>query len=119
MVELVSQLGPTASALDLAAALRARELSAAELLEACLAPVDERNPELNAVVWRDDEAARAAADAADARLAAGDEAPFLGVPIPIKDLTAAAGWPLTYGSRGAPEGTSDESELVVDSLRAA
>ena len=115
----MSQLGPTASALDLAAALRARELSAAELLESCLAAVDARNPELNAVVWRDDEAARAAAQDADARLAAGDPAPFLGVPIPIKDLTAVAGWPLTYGSNGAPEGPSEESELVVEALLAA
>jgi amidase len=115
----VSQPGPTSSALDLAAALRARELSAVELLDACLAAVDERNPELNAVVWRDDEAARAAARDADARLAAGDGPPFLGVPIPIKDLTPVAGWPVTFGSAGAPEGLSEESELVVESLLAA
>jgi len=116
---LVSQPGPTASALELAAALRARELSAVELLDACLVAVDERNPELNAVTWRDDEGARASARAADARIAAGEDAPFLGVPIPIKDLTAVAGWPLTYGSQGAPAGTSEESELVVEALLAA
>jgi amidase len=115
----VSQLGPTSSALELAAALRARELSAVELLEACLAAVDERDPELNAVIWRDDEGARAAARDADARLAAGDEAPLLGVPIPIKDLTAVAGWPLTFGSHGAPEDPSEQSELVVEKLLAA
>jgi amidase len=115
----MSDLGPSASALDLAAALRARELSAVELLDACLAAVDRRNPELNAVIWRDDDAARAAAAAADARLAAGDTAPFLGVPIPIKDLTAVAGWPVTYGSEGALEGPSEESELIVESLLAA
>jgi amidase len=115
----VSQLGPSSPALELAAALRGRELSAVELLEACLTAVDERNPELNAVIWRDDEAARAAAADADARIAAGETAPFLGVPIPIKDLTAVAGWPLTYGSFGAPEGPSEESELVVESLLAA
>ena len=74
------------------------------------------NPELNAVVWRNDEEARAAAAAADRRLATGEEAPFLGVPMPIKDLTPVAGWPVTYGSRGAPEGLSEESELVVDAL---
>ena len=119
MVWLVSQLGPTSSALDLAAALRARELSALELLDACLTAVDERNPELNAVVWRDDAAARAAARAADARLAGGEEAPFLGVPIPIKDLTTVAGWPVTNGSHGAPEGPSAESELIVEALLAA
>jgi amidase len=112
----VSQLGPTGSALELAAALRAGELSAVELLEACLAAVDARNPELNAIVWRDDEAARAAARAADYRIAADEHAPFLGVPIPIKDLTAVAGWPLTYGSLSAPDGPSEESELVVESL---
>ena len=119
MVWLVSQLGPTTPALELAAALRRRELSALELLESCLAAVDERNPELNAVIWRDDEAARAAARAADERLGAGEEAPFLGVPIPIKDLTAVAGWPVTYGSHGAPEGASEESEPVVDAFRRA
>jgi len=112
----MSDHGPTASALDLARALRARELSAVELLDACLAAVDARNPELNAVIWRDDEGARAAARAADARLAAGDDAPFLGVPIPIKDLTDVAGWPVTYGSNGAPEGVSEASELIVDNL---
>jgi amidase len=115
----VTDLGPTSSALELAAALRARELSSLELLEACLAAVDERNPELNAVVWRDDEAARAAARAADERIAAGEEAPFLGVPIPIKDLTAVAGWPVTYGSNGASDDPSEDSELVVEAFQRA
>ncbi len=112
-------LGPSSPAVELAAALRSRELSAVELLDACLAAADERNPELNAVVWRDDEGARAAAREADARIAAGDEAPFLGVPIPIKDLTAVAGWPLTYGSNGAGDEPSAESELVVEALQRA
>jgi amidase len=109
-------LGPSASALELAAALRSRELSAVELLDACLAAVDARNPELNAVTWRNDEQARAAAARADQRLAGGEQAPFLGVPLPIKDLTPVAGWPVTYGSHGAPEGPSDRSELIVDSF---
>ncbi len=115
----MGDLGPSSSALELAAALRARELSAVELLDACLAALDERNPELNAVVWRDDEGARAAAAAADERLAAGEEAPFLGVPIPIKDLTPVAGWPVTYGSNGASEAPSEEDELIVAALRRA
>ncbi|HEY4451625.1 MAG TPA: amidase [Solirubrobacteraceae bacterium] len=112
----MAPLGPSSSALELAAALLARELSALELLDACLATVDERNPQINAVIWRNDEDARAAAREADRRLAAGDRAPFLGVPIPIKDLTPVAGWPVTYGSNGAPAGASEESELVVDAL---
>lgn len=112
-------LGPLASALELAAALRAREISAVELLDRCLAAVDARNPELNAVTWRNDEQARADAADADRRLADGDDAPFLGVPMPIKDLTPVAGWPVTYGSHGAPEGPSEQSELVVDSFTEA
>jgi amidase len=115
----MGSLGPTSPAVELAAALRARELTAVELLEDCLAAVDAHNPELNAVIWRDDEAARVAAREADARIAAGEEAPFLGVPIPIKDLTAVAGWPLTYGSSGATDGLSEESELVVEALQRA
>ena len=87
-----------------------------ELLDACLAAVNRSNPQLNAVTWRNDEDARAAAAEADRRLAAGEDAPFLGVPIPIKDLTPVAGWPVTYGSNGAPPGPSEQSELVVDAL---
>jgi amidase len=115
----MAEISPFAPALDLAGALRRREYSAVELLDACLAEVDRLNPELNEVTWRNDDEARAAATAADRRLAGGEEAPFLGVPIPIKDLTPVAGWPVTYGSRGAPEGLSEESELVVDALAAA
>jgi amidase len=112
-------LGPSASALELAAALRRRELSAVELLDACLEAVDRRNPELNAVIWRNDEDGREAAREADRRIAAGEELPFLGVPMPIKDLTPVAGWPVTFGSRGAPAGVSEESELVVDAFSRA
>ena len=109
---------PRRSALELAAALRAREISSVELLEACLSEVDRLNDSLNAVVWRDDDAARAEARAADERLAAGEEAPFLGVPIPIKDLTEVHGQPVTYGSRGRPMDPWDgPSELVVDAFR--
>jgi amidase len=70
-------------------------------------------------VWRDDEAARASARAADEALARGDEAPFLGVPLPIKDLTPVAGWPVTFGSRGGPAGVSDEGELTTEAFKRA
>jgi amidase len=112
----MAPLGPSSPALELAAGMRGGELSAVELLDACLGALDERNPQLNAVIWRNDEDARAAAAEADRRLAAGEQAPFLGVPLPIKDLTPVAGWPVTYGSCGGPAGVSEESELVVDAL---
>ena len=112
----MSDLGPSSTASDLAAALRRREISSRELLDACLEAVEERNPALNAMALRNDDQARAAADEADRRLTAGEEAPFLGVPLPIKDLTPVAGWPVTFGSNGAPEGPSEESEMVVDAF---
>src|SRR3954453_21532800 len=117
----VSRMPPTdpfASALDLAAAIGAREVSAVEALDHCLAEVDRLNPTVNAVVWRDDEAARAAAQAAQDALADANAVlpPFHGVPIPIKDLTPVEGWPVTYGSAAAPEAPSAESELSIDAL---
>jgi amidase len=115
----VAQLGPSTPALELAAALRSQELSAVELLDACLGEIDRLDPELNAITWRNDEQARAAASAADRRLREGDRAPFLGVPLPIKDLTPVAGWPVTYGSHGSTDAPSEHSELVVDSLARA
>jgi amidase len=112
----MADLGPSSPALELAAALRARDLSAVELLDACLAAVEERNGQLNAITWRNDEQARASAAEADRRLAAGESAPFLGVPLPIKDLVHVAGWPVTYGSQGGPSGVSEESDLSVKAL---
>src|SRR3954470_15224724 len=115
----MTPLQPSTPALELAAALRRRELSSAELVDACLEAVDARNGDVNAIVWRDDEAARAAARHADEHLARGTDVAFLGVPLPIKDLTPVAGWPVTYGSRGGPSGVSEEGELTTDALRRA
>ena len=108
------------SALAVAAAIRSRQVSPLEVLDACLAEVDRTNDRVNAVVWRDDEAHRAVAREAGEAVARGEElAPFHGVPIPVKDLTPVAGWPVTYGSHGAPEGRSEQDELVVGGLRRA
>ena len=113
---------PTGSALDLAAAIRRKELSATEALEASLAAIAARNPTLNAVIWLDEDDARRRAAEADARIASDgtdDLPPFFGVPIPIKDLDHVAGWPATYGSPGASDHPVAESGLVVQRLEAA
>ena len=80
-----------------------------------------RNPLLNAVIWRNDDQARADAGRVADAVAAGhdDLPPFAGVPLPIKDLTAVAGWPVTYGSSAGPSGPSDDDELVVAAFRRA
>jgi amidase len=118
----MSPTDPFASALDLATAIRERAVSPVEALDHCLAEVDRLNPTVNAVVWRDDEAARAAAREAESVVAESDPSvlpPFHGVPLPIKDLTPVRGWPVTYGSNGAPDGVSEESELSIGALQDA
>jgi amidase len=108
-----------ATALGLAAAIRATDISPTEALEETLRRVDAHNAAVNAVIWRGDEDARRRARAADdlvASTAAHELPQFCGVPIPIKDLTPVAGWPTTYGSAGATDEPSPESELVVEAL---
>ncbi|MBI3827708.1 MAG: amidase [Candidatus Rokubacteria bacterium] len=80
--------------LGLAALVRRREVKPAELLDAAIGLVEERNPALNAVICRMDAQARAA-------LAAGLPAgPFTGVPYLLKDLGAFyTGVPTSFGSR--------------------
>ncbi len=112
----------TSSALDLAAAIRRGDVSPSEVMDATLAAVEARKPALNAVVWLDPDDARARARAATERIAAegtDDLPPFFGVPIPIKDLHAVAGWPCTYGSPGASDAPAAESGLVVERLEDA
>lgn len=110
------------TALDLAAAIRARQLSPTELMEATLSRIDERNPRLNAVIWLDEDDARERARVATdhiSRHGTDDLPPFFGVPIPIKDLSTVAGWPATYGSTGASTEAADESGIVVRRLEEA
>ncbi|MDA8311965.1 MAG: amidase [Actinomycetota bacterium] len=111
---------PFTSATDLAAQIRSGALSPVEALEASLERMDRLNPELNAVEWRDDDAARADALDVERRITAGEDVgPFAGVPTLVKDLTKARGQPATFGSFGAPDGVADEDELVIAAMRRA
>jgi aspartyl-tRNA(Asn)/glutamyl-tRNA(Gln) amidotransferase subunit A len=71
---------------EVSAALRARETSSRELTDACLARIERDAERLNTFLSVDADAARRAADAADAALAAGDDRPLLGVPYALKDI---------------------------------
>lgn len=110
------------SARELASAIRTKEISPTEVMEATLERIAERNPALNAVIWIDEDDARARAEAATDAVSAGSTAhlpPFHGVPIPIKDLYDVAGWPNTYGSAGASTDPVPRSALPVARLEAA
>lgn len=104
----------------LAAMLRAREVSARELLEAHLVRVDRLNPTVNALVTLDVEGARAAAADADDALARGEEVgPLHGLPVGHKDTHLTAGMRTTYGSPVHRHLVPTEDELVVARLREA
>jgi amidase len=86
-------------AVDQAAMLRRREISAVELLDAHLAQIDRTNPALNAIVTLVPERARELALAADARLKAGGSIPLLtGLPVAHKDLHETKAIKTTFGS---------------------
>ncbi len=104
----------TLDGVALAALVRARELAPREPLEAALARLAARNPRLNAVVRPLEREARAMLEAVP-----GD-APFAGVPMVIKDLTATiAGVPTSHGTRPLQQVVPDhDSELVARYRRA-
>ncbi len=82
-----------ASAGELAALVRAGEVSSRELVAASLERIEALDGHLNAFVEVDAERALAAAG----QIAPGDARPFAGVPIAIKNNRAAAGLRLTFG----------------------
>ncbi|MGC2942084.1 MULTISPECIES: amidase family protein [unclassified Brevibacterium] len=105
---------------ELAAQIAAKEVSAREALQVHLDRIDEVNPALNAVVTRDDEAAFAQAEAADAA-AARDESfgPLHGVPMTHKDTHDTAGMRTTWGSPLMADHMPESDALIVARLRAA
>jgi amidase len=82
-----------AGASELAGMVRAGEISSRELVQTSLERIEQLNPMLNAFVQVDAEGALATAD----RIAPGDERPFAGVPIAIKNNRPVKGLRLTYG----------------------
>jgi amidase len=100
---------------ELAARVRAGELSARELVDASLECIDALDPAINAFVDVDYEGARAAAD----RIGQGDERPFAGVPIAIKNNRAVRGMRLTCGAALTGDDAPSYDHNVTRRLRAA
>src|SRR3954453_20607063 len=96
------------------------DISARELLDAHLDRIDRLDTAVNAVVTLDVDGARAAADAADAALAAGEEVgPLHGLPVAHKDTHATGGMRTTWGSPLHADTVPLRDELVVTRLKAA
>ncbi|MYT29490.1 MULTISPECIES: amidase [unclassified Streptomyces] len=103
-----------------AAAVRAGEVTAAELVEAHLARIDEVNPTVNAVTQLLADRARAAAAETDRRRAAGVAlGPLAGVPFTVKETTAIEGVPTTFGVERFRDLVARADAPPVARLRAA
>jgi amidase len=105
----------TRPATDLAELVRSGEVSSRELVEASLGRIDALQPELNAFVHVAAEGALATADA----VKSGDERPFAGVPIAVKDTAQVAGMPYRLGSDIFGDFVAQVDAFVVRRLREA
>ncbi|MEA2154980.1 MAG: amidase [Solirubrobacteraceae bacterium] len=100
---------------ELAAMVRRGELYARELVDVSLGRIDALQPVVNAFVDVDHEGARAAANA----IGPGDERPFAGVPIAIKNNRAVRGLRLTLGAALTGDHTPQHDHNVTRRLREA
>ncbi|HRK18248.1 MAG TPA: amidase [Hyphomicrobiaceae bacterium] len=108
------------SATRLAAAVRAREISASDLLEHFISRIATHNPAINAIVWMNLDRARARAREADAALARGEIwGPLHGVPMTIKESFQWAGSPTNWGMPEWRENRPAETALVIEKLEQA
>ena len=99
---------------------RAREVSAAEVTEACLRRIDADNQRLNVFIHVMADEARRQAREADAELAAGrDRGALQGVPVSIKDLFDVEGSATTAASRVREFHVADRDATVIARLRHA
>jgi amidase len=105
------------SATELAHLIRTRQVSAVEVVQACLGRIEEVNPRVNAIVTLVAEQALEAAKAADAR--EEPAGPLHGLPVAHKDLVDTAGIRTTYGSPLFAGNVPDQDDLIVRRLRAA
>src|ERR1051326_3224326 len=109
-----------ASATEMVRAIRDREVSSSEVVDAHLRRIEEVNPRLNAVVQVAPERARAEARDADEDLARGTvRGPLHGVPMTIKDNLDTAGVISTGGTTGRAAYVPAQDATVVARLRAA
>lgn len=105
---------------QLADSVRRGEISSAVALDESLARIAQRNAELNCVCFLDEEGARARAAEIDAVVARGeDPGLFAGVPVGVKELAQAKGFPDTHASVVYRDDVAPEDCPEVAGLRAA
>jgi amidase len=108
------------TATELTRLIRAKELSAIEVMEAHLAQIERVNPKVNAIVTFLPEQALQQARAADKALAQGEDVgPLHGLPVAHKDLNLTKGIRTTFGSLAFKDFIPQEDSLIVERLKKA
>ncbi|MFY9315590.1 MAG: amidase [Burkholderiales bacterium] len=103
----------------LAQLIRARKLSATEVMRAFIAQIERVNPKVNAIVTFLPEAALAAAKKFDRNFRSNKDKPLAGLPIAFKDLVPTRGIRTTMGSLVYKDQVPAEDALIVERLNAA
>jgi amidase len=104
---------------QLAAALRAGEVTSAELTDEAIARMERGDDAINAICVPDFDRARAAARDADRARARGEDRPLLGIPVTVKESYDIAGLPTTWGMPAHRDHLPAEDAVQVSRLKAA
>jgi amidase len=107
------------TAVELSAALKAREVSAVELAQDAIGRIERHDEKINAICVRDFERALSAAREADAALARGETKPLLGIPLTIKESYNIAGLPTTWGAPAHKDFVATDDALPVSRVKDA
>jgi aspartyl-tRNA(Asn)/glutamyl-tRNA(Gln) amidotransferase subunit A len=100
-------------------ALRKGTRTCVDVLESCLARIDEWEPRVRAWVLLDRVGARAQARQLDTKRTTSSLAPLFGIPIGVKDIVDVAGLPTAGGFAPWADRIASEDAPIVDRLRRA
>lgn len=104
---------------ELAAALRAGEVTSVELTDEAIARIERDDKVINAICVPDFDRARAAARGADQARARGEDRPLLGIPVTVKESYNVAGLPTTWGMPQHRDFVPAEDAVQVSRIKAA
>ena len=118
------EVGGIASATieDLNAAFDSGQLTSERLIEMCPARIeayDRAGPELNAVLWLNDNALQRASELDQERRQSGPRSPLHGVPVVLKDNIDTGDMPTTGGSALLAGSIPPDDAFIVKKLRDA
>jgi amidase len=107
------------TAIELSAALAAKQVSAVELAQDAISRIERHDAKINAICVRDFERGLDAARAADTARTRGETGPLLGIPLTVKESYNVAGLPTTWGFPAQKDFTPPEDALSVSRAKAA